>query len=71
MPNVTPKHPPYKQLYRSRTNRKIAGVCGGLGDYFNVDPFWIRLFFVIFLLAGGAAFIAYILLWILIPLEPQ
>lgn len=67
MTNTTP---PYKRLWRSRTNRRIAGVCGGLGEYFNIDPFWMRIFFIIFFLAGGAAFIAYIIIWLLVPLEP-
>lgn len=62
--------PPYRKLWRSRRNRKIAGVCGGLGDYFKIDPLWVRIIFVIFFLAGGAAFILYIILWLLIPLEP-
>jgi phage shock protein C len=62
---------PYKKLWRSRKDRKIAGICGGLGIYFRVDPVWIRIIFVIFFLLGGAALIAYILLWIVIPLEPE
>jgi phage shock protein C len=62
---------PYKRLWRSRRDRKIAGVCGGLGDYYNIDPIWIRLLFVVFFLLGGAAFIAYLIMWILIPLEPE
>lgn len=62
--------PPYRKLWRSRRNRKIAGVCGGLADYFKIDPFWMRIVFIIFFLAGGAAFIAYVILWLLIPLEP-
>ena len=61
---------PYKKLYRSRTERKIAGVCGGLANYFRVDPFLIRLIFILFFLAGGAAFIIYIIMWLLVPLEP-
>ena len=61
---------PYKKLWRSRRNRKIAGVCGGLGDYFKCDPLWIRILFVVFFLAGGAALILYVILWLLIPLEP-
>ena len=61
---------PYRRLWRSRKDRKIAGVCGGLADYFMVDPFWIRIIFVVFFLAGGAAFIAYVILWLIIPLEP-
>ncbi|WP_232220661.1 PspC domain-containing protein [Legionella tunisiensis] len=39
---------PYRKLWRSRRERKIAGICGGLGIYFNMDPFWIRFLFVIF-----------------------
>jgi len=62
--------PPYRKLWRSRSNKKIAGVCGGLGEYFKIDPFWVRIFFIIFFLAGGAAFIAYIIIWFLVPLEP-
>ena len=61
---------PYKKLWRSRTDRKIAGVCGGLGDYFNIDPVWIRITFVVFLLLGGFALLVYLLMWLLIPLEP-
>ncbi|CDZ76818.1 DNA-binding transcriptional activator PspC [Legionella massiliensis] len=60
----------YKKLYRSRDDKKIAGVCGGLGNYFNIDPIWVRIFFIIFFLVGGAAFIVYVVLWLLVPLEP-
>jgi phage shock protein C len=42
-----------KKLFRSRTNRKIAGVCGGLGDYFNIDPTLVRILFLIFFGGGG------------------
>lgn len=62
---------PYKKLYRSRRDRKIAGICGGLGDYFRVDPFWTRLIFVIFFLAGGSALLVYLVMWMLVPLEPR
>lgn len=61
---------PYKKLWRSRTDRKIAGICGGLGDYFQVDSLWIRLIFVLFFLAGGAALLVYLVMWLLVPLEP-
>lgn len=61
---------PYKRLFRSRNERKIAGVCGGLAYYFRVDPFLIRLIFILFFLAGGAAFIIYLAMWIIVPLEP-
>lgn len=52
---------------RSSTNRKIAGICGGLGEYFNVDPVIVRLAWVIFTLAGGAGLLAYIIGWLIIP----
>lgn len=61
---------PYKKLYRSRTERKFAGVCGGLATYFGVDPFWMRLIFIIFFLLGGAAFLVYLVMWLIVPLEP-
>lgn len=60
----------YKKLYRSRSDRKIAGVCGGLATYFKVDPFLIRLIFILFFLAGGAALLVYVIMWLLVPLEP-
>lgn len=59
-----------RRLYRSRTNRSIAGVCGGIGEYFNIDPVLVRLLFIGFLLAGGSAILAYLLMWIVIPNEP-
>lgn len=68
--NAVKKTTPYRKLWRSRTDRKIAGICGGLGHYFAIDPIWIRVLFVIFFLTGGAALIAYLILWLLIPLEP-
>ncbi|MGE5222819.1 MAG: PspC domain-containing protein [Omnitrophica WOR_2 bacterium] len=57
-------------LRRSRSNRIIAGVCGGLGNFFGVAPFWFRLAFLIALLPGGVpGFLLYMLLWIIIPRE--
>ncbi len=61
---------PYIKLYRSRSERKIAGVCGGLAVYFKVDPFLIRLIFILFFLAGGAALLIYVIMWLIVPLEP-
>lgn len=60
----------YKRLFRSRTERKIAGICGGLAVYFRVDPFLFRLIFVLFFLAGGAALFVYLIMWLMVPLEP-
>ena len=57
-------------LRRSRTNRMIAGVCGGLGEFFGVDPFWFRLGFLIALLPGGVpGLAAYLVMWLIVPSE--
>jgi phage shock protein C len=61
---------PYKKLYRSRKERMIAGVCGGLATYFGIDPTWIRIFFILFFFVGGAALMAYLIMWVIMPLEP-
>lgn len=59
------------RLYRSRTDRLIAGICGGLGQYFGVDPTLIRLFFVVAtLLTGGIFLLVYLVTWIVAPEEP-
>ncbi len=58
-----------KRLYRSRTDRMIGGVCGGLGAYFGVDPSLIRLAFVLLLVFGGSGFLLYVILWIVLPEE--
>ena len=60
-----------KRLLRSR-KALIGGVCAGVADYFNVDPVIVRIIMVVFPLAsGGLLGIAYILLWIVLPLEPK
>lgn len=59
-----------KKLYRSKSNRFIAGVCGGLGDFFNVDPTWIRILFVLFLLAAGSTLLVYLIMWLVVPEQP-
>ncbi len=59
-----------KRLYRTRKNKVIAGVCGGIAEYFNVDPVLIRLIAVLFFFTGGASLIAYIVGMIIIPNEP-
>lgn len=58
------------KLYRSRRERMIAGVCGGLAEHFGMDPTWMRLIFILFLLLGGSAFLVYIILWLVVPLAP-
>ncbi len=59
-----------RRVYRSRTDRKIAGVCGGLGTYFNVDPTLIRIVWLILVLGAGLGLLAYLICWVAIPLEP-
>lgn len=59
------------RLYRSRTNRMVSGVCGGLGEYLGLDPTWIRLAFLAFTLAGGAGILIYILMLIIVPENPN
>ena len=58
------------RLYRSRTNRKLAGVCGGLAQYFNTDATLIRVLFVVLALLGGPGLVIYLVLWIVVPEEP-
>ncbi|MBN1264361.1 MAG: PspC domain-containing protein [Anaerolineales bacterium] len=59
-----------KKLYRSRNDRMLGGVCGGLSEYFQIDSTLIRLLFVAFGLAGGPGLIAYIIMLIVVPEEP-
>ncbi len=58
-----------KRLYRSRTSKMLCGVCGGIGEYFNIDPTLIRLVFILFGCTGGGL-LAYILAAIIIPDSP-
>lgn len=60
----------YKKLYRSRRNYMIAGVCGGLGEYFNIDPVIMRLIVAATFLLGGSGLIIYLIAWFIIPLNP-
>ena len=59
-----------KRLYRSRKHRILAGVCGGMGEYFKLDPVIVRLLFVLFTILGGAGVLVYIIAWIIVPEEP-
>ena len=61
------EQPPLRKLYRSRTERSIAGICGGLAAYFDSDPTLIRLLMLLLILFGGLSIWAYIILWIVIP----
>ncbi|MRS02466.1 PspC domain-containing protein [bacterium] len=59
-----------RRLYRSRTDRRISGICGGLAAYFKIDPTLVRLLFVLGLLLVGGTLWAYIIMMIVIPEEP-
>ncbi len=59
-----------RRLYRSRSNRQIAGVCGGIAEFFDLDPTLIRLFFVFAFLLGGHGLLVYLVLWLIVPEEP-
>ena len=56
-----------QRLHRSKQDRKIAGVCGGLGDYFEIDPVFFRLVFLLSILFGGFGALAYLVMWIMVP----
>ncbi len=57
-----------KRLTRSRDDRMLAGVCGGLGEYFNIDPTLVRLGFAfIFFVGAGSPFLLYLLIWLIVP----
>ena len=61
-----------KRLCRSRDNRMIAGVAGGIAEFFGVDPTLVRLIWALLLLPGGLpGLIAYLVSWAIIPLEPR
>lgn len=60
-----------KRLYRSRKDKVVAGVCGGIAEYFNIDPVWARLVMVLLLFADGIGIILYIVAWILVPFNPE
>jgi phage shock protein C len=61
---------PTRKLYRSKTNRKLAGVCGGLAQYFNIDATLIRVLFVLLAVLGGSGLVLYLAMWIIVPNEP-
>ena len=60
-----------KRLYRSTHNKIIAGVCGGFGEYANIDPVWIRLIWAISIFCFGFGILAYSIAWIIIPENPN
>ena len=59
-----------KKLYKSETNKILAGVCGGIAEYFNIDPTLVRLGWVVFCALGGSGLLAYIIMAIIMPSRP-
>jgi phage shock protein PspC (stress-responsive transcriptional regulator) len=55
---------------RSSTDKKLGGVCAGLADYFDMDPTIIRVIWLLLVICGGTGLLAYIILWIVLPLAP-
>ncbi len=56
-----------KKVYRSKTDKKLAGVCGGIAEYFNIDSTLVRLVFVLLSMAGGMGVLGYLICMIVIP----
>ncbi len=59
-----------KRLYRSRRDKMIGGVCGGLAEYFIIDPVLMRVLFVVLTIGSGIGLLSYIILWIIVPTKP-
>ena len=59
-----------KKLYKSCTNKKIDGVCAGIGEYFDIDPTLVRLIWIIGCCCGGSGLLAYLICAIVIPRDP-
>lgn len=60
-----------KRLYRSTRSKKIAGVCSGLGEYFNIDPTLIRIFFLLITIFWGFGVLVYLVCWISMPRKEE
>ena len=61
---------PTRKLYRSKSNRQLAGVCGGLAQYFNLDATLVRVLFILLAVLGGSGLVLYLAMWIIVPKEP-
>jgi phage shock protein C len=59
-----------KRLYRSNREKMIAGVCGGLANYFGIDPTIVRLIFILLFFAPPSGILIYLIMWLITPLEP-
>jgi phage shock protein C len=56
-----------RKLYRSRDQRMLAGVCGGLAEYFNVDATLMRVLFLVLAVFGGTGLVIYVVMWLIVP----
>jgi phage shock protein C len=59
-----------KRLYRSRQERMLGGVCGGLAEYLGLDPTVVRLVFLLLFFLGGQGLLIYLIMWLIVPEEP-
>ena len=59
-----------KRLYRSRTDRKLAGVCGGIAEYYGWDPTLVRVAWIVLTLLGGSGILIYLIMWLDMPDTP-
>ena len=62
---------PPRRLYRSRADKKLAGVCGGLAEYFDIDPAFVRIAAVVLFLMNGIGLVGYLIAWAAIPVRPD
>jgi phage shock protein C len=69
-PGLSPATGAHKKLMRSSTDKKIAGVCAGLADYLDMDATIIRVLWLLLLICAGTGLLAYIILWIVLPVAP-
>ena len=69
-PGLSPATGGKKKLMRSSTDKKIAGVCAGLADYFDLDPTIVRVVWLLAVLCAGTGLLLYAILWIVLPLAP-
>lgn len=60
-----------KRFYRSSLNKQLGGVCGGIAEYFELDPSLVRLGAILLLLVAGTGLIAYLVAWFIVPLDPN
>lgn len=59
-----------KRLYRSRSNKSLAGVCGGIAEYFGWDPTLVRVAWIVLTLLGGSGILLYLIMWVVMPEAP-